>query len=111
MKAQSVPSAPPAPSGAGRAASSIVQPLLRPRSVAVVGASGDVTRISGKPLHILRLHGQRPRNNGKVNLVERKYKELFKYRPLIYERGDFVLGGSWAWYLALVGVTVLASMS
>ena len=30
----------------------------------------------------LRLHGQRPRNNGKVNLVERKYKELFKYRPL-----------------------------
>lgn len=30
----------------------------------------------------LRLHGQHPRNNGKVNLVERKYKELFKYRPL-----------------------------
>ncbi len=30
----------------------------------------------------LRLHGQRPRNNGRVNLVERKYKELFKYRSL-----------------------------
>ena len=30
----------------------------------------------------LHLHGQHPRNNGKVNLVERKYKELFKYRPL-----------------------------
>lgn len=40
--------------------------------------------------------------------METLFEFLFKYRPLIYERGDFILGGSWTLYLALVGAAALA---
>ncbi len=65
-----------APSGPGdlnrsEAADSIV-PLLWPESVALIGASADSSRIAGKPLHNLRLHGF----PGRIYTVNPKYKDM-----------------------------------
>lgn len=38
-----------------------VESLLRPRSIAVVGASDDIGKIGGRPLHYLQRHGYRGR--------------------------------------------------
>lgn len=52
---------------------SIDAALLRPRSVALVGASGDVTKANSRPQRYLRKHGF----EGEVYLVNRGRKELF----------------------------------
>ncbi|MFQ5913002.1 MAG: acetate--CoA ligase family protein [Nitrospinota bacterium] len=57
---------------AGHAPSSGVRALLWPRSVALVGASADPSKVSGKPLHNLRLHGF----SGEVYAVNPKYTDL-----------------------------------
>lgn len=46
--------------------------LFDPRAIAIVGASGDLTRISGQPIQALRNAGYK----GRVFLVNPKYKEL-----------------------------------
>src|SRR6185437_16997073 len=42
-------------SAASRFAS--LDPLIAPRSIAVIGASGDATRIGGRPIAYMRAHG------------------------------------------------------
>lgn len=69
MKTQEVP---PAVSVPGPAAPSDIHPLLRPRSVALVGASADAAKVSGKPLHNLRLNGF----PGEIFAVNPKYRDL-----------------------------------
>ncbi len=46
--------------------------LFNPRAIAVIGASGDLTRISGQPIQALRNSGFK----GPVHLVNPRYKEL-----------------------------------
>ena len=46
--------------------------LFHPRSIAVVGASDDLTRIGGLPIRFLRQHGYK----GKIFPVNPKYKEI-----------------------------------
>ena len=46
--------------------------LFNPRAIAVIGASGDLTRISGQPIQALRNSGFK----GAVHLVNPRYKEL-----------------------------------
>ncbi|MCL8207476.1 MAG: acetate--CoA ligase family protein [Actinomycetia bacterium] len=46
--------------------------ILRPESVAVIGASRDVDRISGRPVHLLRQHGF----GGRIYPVNPKYDEI-----------------------------------
>jgi acyl-CoA synthetase (NDP forming) len=53
-----------------------LDPLLNPRSIALIGASADVRRISGKPLRFLRELGYR----GQVYPVNPKYQELHGWR-------------------------------
>ncbi len=66
------PQVPPAVSVPEPGAPSTIHPLLRPRSVALVGASADAAKISGKPLNNLRLHGF----PGEIFAVNPKYKDL-----------------------------------
>ncbi len=47
-----------------------------PRSIAIIGASGDFTSISGKPLRYLKEHGYK----GKVFPINPKYEELGGYK-------------------------------
>jgi acyl-CoA synthetase (NDP forming) len=49
-----------------------VEPLLRPRSVAIVGASADPTRMTGRPLGYLRKHGF----NGAIYPVNPRVTEI-----------------------------------
>ncbi|HEY2592354.1 MAG TPA: CoA-binding protein, partial [Chloroflexota bacterium] len=49
-----------------------LEPLVRPRSVAIVGASADVKRTAGKPAVYLKKHGYR----GRVVLVNPRYTEI-----------------------------------
>ncbi len=49
-----------------------IDSLFRPRSVAIIGASGDLTRIGGLPIRFLRQHGF----SGKIFPVNPKYKEI-----------------------------------
>ena len=46
--------------------------LFSPNAIAIIGASGDLTRISGQPIQALRNAGYK----GKVHLVNPKYPEL-----------------------------------
>lgn len=46
--------------------------LLNPQSIVVVGASKDIMKQSGKPLHYLKKHGY----DGKLFAVNPKYKEI-----------------------------------
>lgn len=46
--------------------------ILRPESVAVIGASRDLDRISGRPVHLLRQHGF----GGRIYPVNPKYDEI-----------------------------------
>lgn len=69
MKLDAAPVRNPAPR---KGASPHLDALLWPRSVAVVGASADVSKISGKPLHNLRLHGF----PGDLYAVNPKYAEI-----------------------------------
>ena len=47
-------------------------PLFSPKSIALIGASQDLTRISGQPLKALRAAGYK----GQIHLVNPKYPEL-----------------------------------
>ena len=47
-------------------------PLFHPRSIAVIGASQDLTRISGQPIKALKAAGYK----GNIYLVNPKYPEL-----------------------------------
>ena len=47
-------------------------PLFNPRSIAVIGASQDLTRISGQPIRALKAAGYK----GHIYLVNPKYPEL-----------------------------------
>jgi acyl-CoA synthetase (NDP forming) len=49
-----------------------LEPLVRPRSVAIVGASADVRRTAGKPAVYLKKHGF----PGRVCLVNPRYSEI-----------------------------------
>jgi acyl-CoA synthetase (NDP forming) len=49
-----------------------IEPLIRPRSVAIVGASADVRRTAGKPAMYLMKHGYQ----GRVYLVNPRYPEI-----------------------------------
>lgn len=49
-----------------------LEPLVRPRSVAIVGASADVRRTAGKPLGYLQKHGF----DGRVHVVNPRYAEI-----------------------------------
>jgi acyl-CoA synthetase (NDP forming) len=49
-----------------------LEPLIRPRSVAVVGASADARRTAGKPAVYLRKHGYA----GRVYLVNPRYPDI-----------------------------------
>jgi acyl-CoA synthetase (NDP forming) len=49
-----------------------LEPLVRPRSVAIVGASADVRRTAGKPAAYLKKHGYQ----GSVVLVNPRYAEI-----------------------------------
>lgn len=49
-----------------------LRPLFNPRSIAVVGASDDLTRIGGLPIRFLRRHGY----GGDVFPVNPKYREI-----------------------------------
>ncbi len=49
-----------------------LEPLVRPRSVAIVGASADVRRTAGKPAVYLKKHGFQ----GRVYLVNPRYPEI-----------------------------------
>ena len=40
--------------------------------------------------------------------MESLFEFLFKYRPLVFDRGDFALGAPWSWYLAAVAVAAVA---
>lgn len=51
----------------------IADALLRPRSVALVGASGDVTKANSRPQRYLRKHGF----DGIVHVVNRGRREIF----------------------------------
>lgn len=53
-----------------------LDPLLAPRSIALVGASGNAGRIGGMPLDLLRHFGYQ----GAVYPVNPKYEEVFGYR-------------------------------
>ncbi len=46
--------------------------LFHPRSIAIIGASDDLTRIGGLPIRFLRQHGYR----GKIFPVNPKYREV-----------------------------------
>lgn len=46
--------------------------LFHPRSIAIIGASDDLTRIGGLPIRFLRQHGYK----GKIFPVNPKYKEI-----------------------------------
>jgi len=46
--------------------------LFRPRSIAIIGASNDLTRIGGLPIRFLRRHGYR----GRIFPVNPKYEEI-----------------------------------
>jgi acetyltransferase len=48
------------------------RPLFNPRSIAIVGASEDLTRIGGLPIRFLQQHGYR----GKIFPVNPKYREI-----------------------------------
>ncbi|MCP4606987.1 MAG: acetate--CoA ligase family protein [Proteobacteria bacterium] len=50
--------------------------FLSPRSIAVIGASGNFDSISGKPIHFLREHGY----EGEVYPINPKYDELKGYK-------------------------------
>ena len=45
------------------------------------------------------------------NVFESLFELLFKYRPLLFEEGDFAFRASWAGYLALVAAAVAASIT
>jgi len=49
-----------------------IECLVRPRSIAIVGASDDFTKIGGRPIKYLLKHGYR----GKIIPVNPKYKEI-----------------------------------
>src|SRR5919202_5568157 len=49
-----------------------LETLLRPRSVAIVGASADPSRTAGRPLRYLRKHGFA----GRVMLVNPRYRSI-----------------------------------
>ena len=53
-------------------ASATFERLFSPRAIAVIGASGDLTRISGQPIQALVNSGFK----GPVHLVNPRYKEL-----------------------------------
>lgn len=46
--------------------------LFNPRSIAIVGASDDLTRVGGLPIRFLRQHGY----TGKISPVNPKYREI-----------------------------------
>src|SRR5215467_521756 len=56
----------------GRMAASELEPLVRPRSVALVGASADTRRTAGKPLMYLRKHGF----GGQLMVVNPRYPDI-----------------------------------
>ena len=44
-----------------------------------------------------------------MGFFERLFEALFKYRPLIFERGDFTFGSAWpAWQIVTIGLLVAA---
>ena len=49
-----------------------LDPLIRPRSVAIVGASADPSRTAGRPAAYLRKHGF----SGTIHLVNPRYTSL-----------------------------------
>ena len=55
--------------------------LLDPRSIAVVGASGDPTRIGGRPIHFLQRHGYAG-DIYPVNLRQAEVQGLASYRTI-----------------------------
>lgn len=46
--------------------------FFNPRSIAIIGASRDITTINGKPLHYLKMHGY----TGEIYPINPKYKEI-----------------------------------
>ena len=46
--------------------------LFHPRSIAIIGASDDLTRLGGLPIRFLRQHGYQ----GKIFPVNPKYSEI-----------------------------------
>src|SRR3954454_15071579 len=52
--------------------SHFLEPLVRPRTVAIVGASADVRRTAGKPAMYLKKHGF----SGRVTLVNPRYADI-----------------------------------
>ena len=68
--------------------------LFNPRSIAIIGASDDLSRIGGLPIRFLRQHGFR----GKIFPVNPKYREIaglpcFPSLPAIPEAVDLTLVG------------------
>src|SRR3972149_8575765 len=49
-----------------------IECLVRPRSIAIVGASDDFTKMGGRPIKYLLKHGYR----GKIIPINPKYKEI-----------------------------------
>jgi acetate---CoA ligase (ADP-forming) len=49
-----------------------IDSLFKPRSIAIIGASGDLTRIGGLPIKFLRQHGF----SGKIFPVNPKYRDI-----------------------------------
>ncbi|MBV8084569.1 MAG: acetate--CoA ligase family protein [Chloroflexi bacterium] len=62
--------APPAAAGEGR--KSAVARLVAPRSVALIGASGNPTGTAGRPLHYLQAHGYQ----GRIYPVNPRYPDI-----------------------------------
>jgi acetate---CoA ligase (ADP-forming) len=56
----------------GPSAADSLEPLFRPRSVAIIGASGDFSKTAGKPAAYLKKHGFA----GRLFLVNPRYAEI-----------------------------------
>ena len=53
-----------------------LDPLIKPRSIAVIGASADRSKNSGRPINFLKEHGF----GGAVYPVNPKYEDLLGWR-------------------------------
>ncbi len=73
-------------------------PLFAPRGIALLGASADPAKISGKPLHYLRRHGYA----GRLVAVNPKYRDLDGV-PCVPTLADAAAGGPLDLALVVLG--------
>lgn len=73
-------------------------PLFAPRGIALLGASADPAKISGKPLHYLRRHGY----GGRLVAVNPKYRDLAGV-PCVASLAEAAAGGPLDLALVVLG--------